>query len=88
MTKICFLLGVARETHEEKKFGDFSVFEDPDNQYSTFNFHYPQKSFDRLQKLNEFNTVLAEHTIRDVIADGVKRRRQRLAVEKKDANEA
>ncbi|XP_068762797.1 cytosolic phospholipase A2-like isoform X2 [Montipora capricornis] len=75
------LPGVARETHEEKKFGDFSVFEDPDNHYSTFNFHYPQKSFDRLQKLNEFNTVLAEHTIRDVIADGVKRRRQRLAVE-------
>ena len=56
-------------------FSDFSVFEDPDTPYSTFNFHYPPKTFDRLEKLNEFNTLLAEKTVKDVIAERVGKRR-------------
>ena len=72
-------LGVARKTSEEKKFGTFSIFEDPDDHYSTFNFHYPHKSFDRLTQLMEFNTLLGEQTIKDVIADGIRRKREQKA---------
>lgn len=68
--------GVPRTTSSEKEFGTFAVFEDPDDHYSTFNFHYSHKSFDRLTQLMEFNTLLAEETIKDVIADGVRRKRQ------------
>ncbi|PFX14688.1 Cytosolic phospholipase A2, partial [Stylophora pistillata] len=68
--------GVPRKTSSEKEFGTFAVFEDPDDHYSTFNFHYSHNSFDRLSQLMEFNTLLAEETIKDVIADGVRRKRQ------------
>ncbi|XP_058949865.2 cytosolic phospholipase A2 isoform X1 [Pocillopora verrucosa] len=67
--------GVPRKTAEEKEFAKFSVFEDPDNYYSTFNFHYPTKPFDRLSALTEFNTLLGEQAIKDVIADCVTKRR-------------
>ena len=52
------------------------MFEDPEQYYSTFNFHYPPKPFDRLSALSEFNTLLGEQTIKDVIADCVKKRRE------------
>ncbi|KAJ7382064.1 Cytosolic phospholipase A2 [Desmophyllum pertusum] len=68
--------GVPRKTAEEKEFADFSIFEDPEGYYSTFNFHYPPKPFDRLSKLCEFNTLLAKDTIKDVMADCVRRRRE------------
>jgi len=71
--------GVPRSTDEEKKFADFSVFEDPKGHYSTFNFKYPPKQFDRLSELNKFNTLLAEKTIIDVMADCVRKRRARNA---------
>lgn len=69
--------GVPRMTDEEKKFANFSVFEDADDYYSTFNFHYPTKPFDRLSALTEFNTLLAEEAIKDVIADCVRKTRGR-----------
>lgn len=69
--------GVPRETAEAKKFADFPVFEDPKGAYSTFNFHYPEKPFDRLTKLNEFNTLLGEQTIKDAMTECVRRRRKR-----------
>ena len=68
--------GVPRKTTEERDFGNFSIFEDPDAYYSTFNFHYPPKPFDRLEKLNEFNTLLGEQTIKDVMAECVRKRRE------------
>ena len=71
-----FLSGVPRKTAEEKDFGDFLIFEDPESWYSTFNFHYPVKQFDRLADLNEFNTLLGEQTIRDVIAECVRKRQK------------
>ena len=70
-------LGVARKTAEERNFADFSVFEDPDDSYSTFNFHYPPKPFERLAKLNEFNTLLGEQTIKGVMAERVRKRATR-----------
>ncbi|XP_066028623.1 cytosolic phospholipase A2-like [Pocillopora verrucosa] len=68
--------GVSRTTAEEREFANFSVFEDPDAYYSTFNFHYPTKPFDRLSALTEFNTLLGEQAIKGVIADCVKKRRE------------
>lgn len=75
-----FLLGVPRKTTEEKDFGDFSVFEDPEAPYSTFNFHYLPKPFDRLEALSKFNTLLGGQTMKDVIAECVKKRRDRKAM--------
>lgn len=72
--------GVPRKTAEEKDFGDFLIFEDPESWYSTFNFHYPPKPFDRLADLNEFNTLLGEQTIRDVIAECVRKRQKGKAM--------
>jgi len=69
-------LGVPRKTTEERNFADFSVFEDPHGSYSTFNFHYPPKPFDRLAQLNEFNTLLGEQTIKDIMVECVRKRRQ------------
>jgi len=67
--------GVPRKTAEELDFADFSIFEDPEGHYSTFNFHYTNKPFERLTKLCEFNTLLGEQTIKDVMADCVDRKR-------------
>ena len=76
MKKVFFLFisGVPRSTEEDKDYANFSLFEDPDNCYSTFNFHYPSEQFNKLADLNEFNTLLAEKTIRDVITDCIQRR--------------
>ena len=72
--------GKPRKTAEDRDFGDFSIFEDPEDPYSTFNFHYQPKPFDRLAKLNEFNTLLGEQTMKDVIKEFVKKRRERKAM--------
>ena len=66
-----------RETTEEKDYANFSLFEDRHNWYSTFNFHYRKEQFNRLADLNEFNTLLGEQTIKDVIAECIQRRRKR-----------
>ncbi|KAJ7365493.1 Cytosolic phospholipase A2, partial [Desmophyllum pertusum] len=68
--------GIFRETKEEKAFGNFSLFEDRHKPYSTFNFHYREEQFNRLADLNEFNTLLGEQTIKDVIAECIQRRRR------------
>ena len=70
--------GVYRQTKEEKDFANFSIFEDRHNWYSTFNFHYHDEQFNRLADLNEFNTLLGEKTIKDVIAHCIKKRRSRI----------
>ena len=67
--------GIKRETEEEKEYGDFSLFEDPDDPYSTFNFHYLNKPFDRLSNLMEFNTLLCGDVIKDTMAECVVKRR-------------
>lgn len=72
--------GIFRSTEEEIAYADFSLFEGRHNPYSTFNFHYREKEFSRLADLNEFNTLLGEKTIRDIMAECVERRRQ-LSVE-------
>lgn len=51
------LIGVPRETQEEKDFADFDIFDDPDTPFSTFNFQYSNEAFKRLHDLMEFNTL-------------------------------
>ena len=83
-----WFLGVPRKTAEELDFANFSIFEDPEDYYSTFNFHYPYKPFDRLAKLCEFNTLLAAQTIKKVMADCVRKRREGKAMAWMDTSEA
>ncbi|KAJ7340268.1 Cytosolic phospholipase A2 [Desmophyllum pertusum] len=67
--------GVERVTEEEKKFGDFSIMDDPDGSYSTLTLQYPNLQFDRLSGLGYFNTLLNEGAIKDAMAECVKKRR-------------
>ena len=57
------LPGVPRTTNEEKEFADFEIFDDVNHPYSTFNFKYTHKAFDRLTQLTEFNTLLCKDLI-------------------------
>ena len=77
MKKVFFLFisGVPRPKKEDKGYANFSLFEDPDDCYSTFNFHYTSEQFNKLADLNEFNTLLAKNTIQDVITDCIQSRR-------------
>jgi hypothetical protein len=70
------LIGVPRETTEEKEFGNFDVFGD-NTPYSTFYFYYTALDFDRLVKLIEFNVKLKMDIIKQHIAEAVSRK-QRL----------
>lgn len=76
----CYFLihhaGVPRVTEEEKEFADFDLFDDPQRPYSTFNFKYPKKSFERLTKLTEYNTLLYKDLILEKIKQCVKRRQK------------
>lgn len=67
--------GIPRRTAKETEFADFSIFEDPEGRYSTFHFTYAREAFDRLAELSKFNTLLAEKTIMNVMADCVRNRR-------------
>ena len=49
------LTGVLRDADD--KSGDFEIFSEG-TPYSTFNFHYEKKNFDRLHNLMRFNTLL------------------------------
>ena len=51
------ILGVPRETQEEKEIADFDIFDDPESPFSTFNFQYPNQAFKRLHDLMYFNTL-------------------------------
>lgn len=69
------LTGIPRITKEEKKAGDFPLFNDPDKRFSTFNLKYSHDIFDRLSGLVEFNTALNEQLIKDTMAECVQRKR-------------
>ena len=64
--KLTICPGVPRETQEELDFADFDLFDDPERPYSTFNFKYQHKAFDRLTQLAEFNTLLHVEDIKKV----------------------
>ena len=70
------LLGVPRETEEERKFGDFPVFGGPDEDapFSTFKLSYSEQEFDRLAGLMRFNTLNNIDTIKEAILDATHRR--------------
>ena len=70
-----FISSVPRPTKEDKDYANFSLFEDPDDWHSTFNFHCRSEQFNELADLNEFNSLLAGKTIQDVIADCIQSRR-------------
>ena len=70
-----FLTGIPRISKEEKKAGDFPVFNDPDKRFSTFNLKYSHDIFDRLTGLVEFNTALNEQLIKNTMAECVQRKR-------------
>lgn len=67
--------GIKRETKEEFDFANFTIFDDPETPYSTFNFTYDKKSFDRLAQLTEFNTLQNIELIKNVIAEEVRQKR-------------
>uniref|UniRef100_A0A0P4VYZ5 Phospholipase A2 n=1 Tax=Scylla olivacea TaxID=85551 RepID=A0A0P4VYZ5_SCYOL len=68
--------GVPRETEEEKQFGDFPIFDDPSNAFSSMNFAYEAIQFDRLTKLVEFNTLLCVDTIKKELEEVVEKKKQ------------
>nr|XP_023660295.1 cytosolic phospholipase A2-like [Paramormyrops kingsleyae] len=67
--------GVPRESKVEQESADFDIFDDPENTYSTFNFHYSTEAFARLHDLMEFNTLNNIQVIKDTIKDCVLDRR-------------
>ncbi|XP_059164143.1 uncharacterized protein LOC131947080 [Physella acuta] len=78
---------VPRETQEELDFADFDVFDDPKAPYSTFNFTYTHKNFERLSQLMEFNTLLHIEDIKSVIKEVIKKKREgppRVPIQSKD----
>lgn len=64
--RVNFITDVPRETEEEVEFADFDVFNDPKAPYSTFNFTYTHRNFERLSQLMEFNTLLHIEDIKSV----------------------
>ena len=70
--------GVPRTANEERKAGDFPVFNDPKKRYSTFNLKYSHDIFDRLSGLVEFNTSLNEQLVKNTMAECVQRKRRRV----------
>ena len=65
-----------RTTEEEKQFGDFDIFDDPERHYSTFNFKYSNLAFERLTKLTEFNTLLYKDLIMDKIKECIVKKKE------------
>ncbi|BFZ06037.1 hypothetical protein BsWGS_09076 [Bradybaena similaris] len=67
---------VPRETKEEFEFAEFDLFTDPRAPYSTFNFTYTHRDFERLSQLTEFNTLLHISDIKEVIKEIVLKKRE------------
>jgi phospholipase A2 len=44
-------------TEEDKEFGNFAIFDDPEDPYSSYKFEYEEKHFDRLHELMKYNTL-------------------------------
>ncbi|XP_046839790.1 cytosolic phospholipase A2-like [Xenia sp. Carnegie-2017] len=59
--------GVRRVTEKSKKFGNFSIFDDPNQPYSSFNFTYSHEQFDRLHQLMKYNTLANIKMIKEKI---------------------
>ena len=59
------------------KFANFSIFEDKEKPYSTFNFTYTEKSFERLSSLTAYNTLNNINVIQDAIKQVIGKRRRR-----------
>lgn len=67
--------GIPRETEEEKSFGNFSIFDDKDEPYSSFTFDYTHRTYERLCKLMKFNTLLNLDVIKEKLANRIESRR-------------
>ena len=76
LTFTIFITGIKRETEDEKQFADFDIFDDPERPYSTFNFKYTNKAFERLSALMEFNTLLYKDLILQKVKECIKVRRR------------
>lgn len=62
-----------RQTDEEKEFADFKLFDDPNRPYSTFNFTYSHRAFNRLTKLTEYNTLRFKSLMLQKIRESVRK---------------
>lgn len=65
--------GVARQTAEEKAFGDFDI-NGPDTPYGTMNFTYEPEQFDRLVALSRYNVLNNMKTIKQALQLALDRR--------------
>ena len=77
--------GVKRSPTDDR--GNFAIFENPSNVYSTFNFTYDQAAFDQLARLMEYNVLNNIEVIKREIAEGVQMRRRyrtRCTISRKD----
>ncbi|XP_046840432.1 cytosolic phospholipase A2-like isoform X1 [Xenia sp. Carnegie-2017] len=70
--------GVRRVTKEEKDFGNFPIFDDPSQPYSSFKFEYTKEHFDRLHHLMKYNTLANMQTIKDAISARVQFKRNNI----------
>jgi hypothetical protein len=70
---IFIILDIPRQTDEEKEFGDFQLFDDPNRPYSTFNFKYSPLAFDRMTQLMEYNTLRFKNLIMEKIRENVRK---------------
>jgi phospholipase A2 len=55
-------------TEEDKEFGNFAIFDDPEDPYSSYKFEYEEKHFDRLHELMKYNTLANMDVIKEKIA--------------------
>lgn len=74
-----FRTGVKRETDEEVDFGDFKIFDDTSNVYSSTNFVFEDIQFDRMVELTKFNALFCMDTIKEELAKVVKTKKDNIA---------
>ncbi|KAM4829902.1 cytosolic phospholipase A2 zeta [Thomomys bottae] len=67
--------GVARQTAEEKAFGNFDL-SGPDTPYGMVNFTYQPEEFDRLVALSRYNVLNNVETVKRALLLALDRRRQ------------
>lgn len=82
-----FFPGVKRDTDEEIDFGDFKIFDDENNVYSSTNFVYENIQFERMTQLTEFNTLLCMETIKQELAKVVQVKKENIARRQLDFSE-
>ncbi|XP_028400819.1 cytosolic phospholipase A2-like [Dendronephthya gigantea] len=63
--------GTFCDTEEARDFAKFDIFDDPEDPYSTFEFQYEERAFDRLKEMMRFNTLLNMDLIKEKIAEQV-----------------